>query len=242
MTAGKSGGYSDTQREAFGALVADGAYSVEFEHADPLKAFVANCIGHAAAHLPDKEYLDVLDCGCGTGTWLSFLYDRLATDAGRTVNLHGFDLTPEMADVAREKLSAICTSDRIKVGDILKAESYHFGDRDRFDLVFAYDVVQQLPRPRQFDACRIMLDHVAPGGVLVMFDHDRHSSYGRRMGFRKFVTQYLGVPLVPRYYCNAKYPPLAHFAADLAKGDSWQTEIIAAPDGRKRALLARRAG
>jgi hypothetical protein len=57
------------------------------------------------------------------------------------------------------------------------------------------------------------------------------------MGFRKLVTKYLGVALVPRYYCNARYPALSRIASTIAESGPYSTEIQIAPDGKKRALF-----
>jgi hypothetical protein len=100
-------------------------------------------------------------------------------------------------------------------------------------------VVQQLPRKLQLEAIKRMLARVAADGCAVVFDHDRWSPHGLRMGFRKLVTRYLHVELVPRYYCNARYPALARFASKLRASGRYNAEIKVAPDGRKRALIVR---
>ena len=87
-------------------------------------------------------------------------------------------------------------------------------------------------------ACDAMLKRLKSGGILVVFDHDRWSRHGLIMGAKKVVTKYTGIQLVPRYYCNASYPPLLRMCRQLlAKG--LDASIRLAPDGRKRALFVR---
>jgi hypothetical protein len=62
------------------------------------------------------------------------------------------------------------------------------------------------------------------------------------MARKKFLTRYLGFRLVPRYYCNAKYPPLAEFAQRLNAESGISCRLIAATDSPKMALVATRAG
>jgi hypothetical protein len=84
-----------------------------------------------------------------------------------------------------------------------------------------------------------MLAAVRAGGVLVVFDHDRQSPYGRRMGIKKWVTRHLFVPLVPRWYIHAAYPPLGRYAAQMARRGDLAVEVAARPDWPRRALIAR---
>jgi hypothetical protein len=89
----------------------------------------------------------------------------------------------------------------------------------------------------QWKAVETMLGRLAPGGRLLVFDHDCKSGYGRRMGFKKFVTRHLRIPLVPRFYCNAGYPPLGVFANRIADR-GLKTEIREAPINQKFVLIA----
>ena len=53
---------------------------------------------YIAAELKKEDYIDLLDCGCGTGPMISLLYEE---DPGR--HYTGIDLTPRMIEVARAK-------------------------------------------------------------------------------------------------------------------------------------------
>src|SRR3546814_19222585 len=82
-----------------------------------------------------------------------------------------------------------------------------------------------------------MVAALAPGGVAVIFDNEADSRFGRRMALRKLVTRYSGLPLVPRYYCNAAYPPLARIPKQHAESAMMVRGIVIWPDGVKRALV-----
>lgn len=234
--------YSQLQQTSFGALVKQGVYDVDFEHSEQAKAFFRDCMARAFAEADSQNGMAVLDAGCGPGAWLEFLYAMQAekSDSGDNgVEYFGFDLTLEMARLARQRLSARIPHDHLCEGDVLMDASYAFGQEDRrFQIIYAYDVIQQLPRKFQWQACTTLLGRLAPGGVAVIFDHDSDSPYGRKMAVKKFITRYLGIGLVPRYYCNARYPSLSRFAREIAASGNFSTKIWVAPDGRKRALIA----
>jgi SAM-dependent methyltransferase len=235
----KSGGdYQSLQKDAFGSLVRTGVYDSRFEHAPHVRAFFEDCMRSARSAAEAAAELRVLDCGCGPGAWLEAL-DQLGGD-GRRPQLYGFDLTPEMVETARARLSGKVPPSHLQQGDILAEASYVFSeDRRPFDILYAFDVVQQLPRKLQFAAVEAMLQRLSASGCAVIFDHDRWSPHGLRMGFRKLVTKYLGIELVPRYYCNARYPALSRFSSRLNASGRYSARIQAAPDGKKRALVVR---
>jgi ubiquinone/menaquinone biosynthesis C-methylase UbiE len=98
----------------------------------------------------------VLDVGCGTGALLDIV---LATRPG--VRALGIDLSPEMIEVARERLG-----DRadLRVAD---AEALPFPD-GRVDLVVCVDSFHHYPHPAA--ALAEMRRVTRPGGALVLGD------------------------------------------------------------------------
>lgn len=230
--------YAEVQRSTFDALVRDGTYGEGFAHADWARRFFAECMSEALDRLGGGT-LRVLECGCGPGAWLEVMAALLDGRApAARAELFGFDVTPAMIEVARRRLASRVPADRLQVGDVLDARSYQFGGPGRrFDLIFAYDVIQQLPRRRQVAACRTMAGQLRPGGVLLVFDHDRQTRFGRVMGFKKFVTRYTGIELVPPYFCNARYPALRRMGVRLARGGRCRVDLRIAPGGHKRALI-----
>lgn len=221
------------RRESFNSLVDEGVYSDDFDHPPALKDFVQRML---AAHAPRGHSdgpLRLIDCGCGTGLWLDFVSKQVAT-AGEGLLACGFDLSDGMVALAQRRLADA----HIQQGDLLDPAAYRFDVATAgFDLLFAFDVVQQLPPRHQLAACRLMAQQLAPGGVALIFDHDKASPYGRAMGRKKFITRYLGVPLLPRYYCDARYPPLARFAQQLSAEPGLRAELIPDSATPKMALV-----
>jgi len=235
-------GYEEVQSSAFSALVKDGTYSGSFDHPQPARLFFQSVMTGVLTELGRAlaSGLSVIDCGCGNGTWLDYLTGLEGAEHIRS--LRGFDLTPEMTEVAAFRLEGKAQSTTIKSGNILDPASYGFpGSCDRYDLVFTYDVVQQLPVKLQFQACETIIEHLAPGGIAVIFDNDSRSNFGRRKKKKKFLTRYFGFKLVPEYYCNAHYPPLEKFGARLEQKYGIRSNIEISPNGVKRALVLRRA-
>lgn len=229
-------GYEAVQQRNFGDLVLAGRLGTDFHHKPEAQVFVRNTL---AAILPSVASSSprILDCGCGTGAWLEFIRDELRDWADiPSPRYYGFDLTKEMIDVARQRLPDLAPH-HLRQGDILAVESYAFDLQElRFDVIFCYDVVQQLPPPLQFHACETIAAHLADGGVAVIFDQERHSLFGRIMDFAKFLRRYLGIPIPPSYYTVARYPPLKRFACRLREA-GYGTTVRVAPNGRKRAMV-----
>ena len=228
-------------RKSFDSLVESGIYDAAFDHAAAAKSFVGEVLKQVIPRLRRQDSLNVLDCGCGTGAWLAFLHGQL-TAAGLTrPRLCGFDLSERMVEVARTKLHGIAEPSDIGCGNVLDRQSYAF-DRLRggFDLIFIYDVVQQLPRGLQIDSCHVIADALAIGGAALIFDNDAESPFGRRMALRKFLTRYFGLRLVPDYYCNAVYPRLNRLRQRIAGEGQFGTDLIVRDDGIKRTLVMAR--
>jgi SAM-dependent methyltransferase len=228
------------QQRAFGSLVTKGVYDTAFQHGSAAQTFFRDCMRYALSSVSSADDVAILECGCGPGAWLAIVGELKTSGNASAIRCYGFDLTSEMVQVARERLSPRIPAEHLRQGDILNYESYVFGGSDqRYQIIYAYDVIQQLPRGLQFSACQVMLRHLAPGGLALIFDHDSESLFGREMELKKFVTRYLGISLVPDYYCNARYPALGRFTAQIKKLGGFASEIRVAPDGRKRALIVR---
>lgn len=229
---------AELQRTSFNTLVETQVYAGGFKHAPPAQSFVEQVFQDAVLpHLQRSSGLNVIDAGCGVGAWLKFLSEKLAREPYET-RICGFDIADKMVSLAQVELTGIASAEDITRGDLLDSKAYSRpGILSGYDLIFTYDTVQQLPPTRQFDACRLMVENLEQGGILVIFDHDSASAYGRKMACKKFLTRYFRLPLVPRYYCNAKYPPLAVFAKRLESTLGCTTHIHVAPDGQKRALV-----
>ena len=122
------------------------------------------------------------------------------------LRLRGIDVTPGMIDLASRRLADAGSERDARAGDILDRSTYGESG-EAFDLVFCFDVVQQLPRRIQFAALEALCSAIAPGGVATIFDHDRETRYGRTMGLKKWLTRHGPYPFVPRWYIHAAYPP-----------------------------------
>jgi SAM-dependent methyltransferase len=231
----------DRQRRSFDGLVETGIYDLAFDHPAVAKAFVSQVLSRVVPRLSRRGRLSILDCGCGTGAWLTYLHRQLVAAGLTSPRLCGFDLSERMVEVARTKLHGLAEASDIRCGNVLDRESYAFDGMDGgFDLVFTYDVVQQLPRAHQMESCRVVLDSVAGGGVALIFDNDAESPFGRRMALRKFLTRYCGLQLVPDYYCNASYPRLERLRQKLQREGGVSTEVVVRDDALKRGLIAMR--
>lgn len=230
--------YKVVQQRNFGDLVRTGRFSTDFNHKPAAQSFVSESIAEALP-VGTESGLRILDCGCGPGAWLDFIRGELNGKGDAPPRYYGFDVTEEMVDIARLRLPDLPPS-QLRQGDILIPESYSFSnEKPEFDVIFCYDVVQQLPRDLQLPACETMAAHLADGGVAMIFDRERNSLFGRAMGCAKFLRRYMKIPLVPGYYTAARYPPLNRFARELRKG-GYETTVKASSDRRRRVMTVRK--
>lgn len=226
----------EEQRASFGELVREGVYSEEFKHSANADAFFRQVVAGSLGHLKRSGRLEVLDVGCGTGYWLASANNILRDNGFEDLDLYGFDLTPEMVDVAEKYLSSRGLDVTLQTGNALDVDAYRFdGHEDKFDLVIVYDVIQQLPPGRQKESMSYAWDAVRDGGVLIVFDRERNSLSGLTMSCKKFITRHLGIPLVPKFYCNARYPSLKRMATGVGAGA--RMEALSASDWPKDAVV-----
>ena len=124
---------------------------------------------YISGELEKEDYVDLLDCGCGTGPMISLLYEK---DPSK--HYTGIDLTPKMIEAGRSKnLKGV----NWVVGD---CEKLPF-DGDSFDVVICSNSFHHYPNPQAFfDSVKrvlrpggrlILQDYTAPKGVLWLMNH-----------------------------------------------------------------------
>lgn len=113
----------------------------------------ARFFDHLLGPLLGERPGDVLEVGCGPGT---FLYWAVARGAA---SVRGVDVSDEQVAVARSlDLPA----------EVASFQSYLPGRRERFDLVVALDVIEHLTRDEAFELLDLTLAALRPGGRLVL--------------------------------------------------------------------------
>jgi demethylmenaquinone methyltransferase/2-methoxy-6-polyprenyl-1,4-benzoquinol methylase len=115
----------------------------------------------------------VLDIGCGTG-----MAAVLAARAGARVT--GFDISPAMLAVARDKVAEASLTDRIELIEMGIAGIDRFADAS-FDRVISTLVFSELSADEQGYALEHALRVLVPGGRLVIADEARPRTAGKRL-------------------------------------------------------------
>jgi 2-polyprenyl-3-methyl-5-hydroxy-6-metoxy-1,4-benzoquinol methylase len=113
----------------------------------------ARFFDHLLGPFLDDRPRDVLDVGCGSGTFLYWARSR------GFASVHGIDVSDEQVAVARSlDLPA-------EVGSF---QSYLPDRRDRFDLIVGLDVIEHLTRDEAFEFLDLSLAALRPGGKLLL--------------------------------------------------------------------------
>ncbi|HMU40194.1 MAG TPA: methyltransferase domain-containing protein [Pseudomonadota bacterium] len=132
-----------------------------------LEPFVHEAIGRA---IPTTGQVRVLEIGCGSGTYLRHMLKR-----NPNVRVHGIELQPEVAELARRNLLAWGVAERatIEVQDI---RARPVGEP--FDVVTMHNNIyyfEESARPALF---RQVAQHLRPGGTLLLSTACRGGSPG----------------------------------------------------------------
>ncbi|MGB7600201.1 MAG: class I SAM-dependent methyltransferase [Candidatus Sulfotelmatobacter sp.] len=118
---------------------------------------------------PYKESGSLLDLGCSSGSFLESL--QLGSTQGDRWKLHGIEMSPECAKVAKAKTGA-----QVFVGHILDAKF----PRESFDAITCFDVLEHLYEPRRVMA-RVG-EWLKPGGIFYVLVPNIDSAEARAFG------------------------------------------------------------
>ena len=115
----------------------------------------------ARSHICDALHRSgtLLDVGCASGYLMESVH-RWAASRDLDIEPHGLDLSPQLADLARQRLPR--WADRIHTGNAID-----WMPPQRYD--FVRTGLEYVPQRRRADLMRHLLDHVvAPGGRLIV--------------------------------------------------------------------------
>lgn len=112
---------------------------------------------YIAGELEKEDYMNLLDCGCGTGPMISLLFEK---DSSK--HYTGLDITPKMIEVAKAKnLKGV----NWVVGD---CENLPF-EENSFDVIICSNSFHHYPNPQDF--YRSVERVLKPGGRLILQDY-----------------------------------------------------------------------
>ena len=110
--------------------------------------------------VPRHGSMDLLEVGCGSGTYI-----RHACARNPHLRAVGLELTPEIADFARENLAAQGLAERTSIHD---TDVRDFHAEEGFDLVTMYNLIYYFPLDQRTDLIRHLHSLVRPGGRLAL--------------------------------------------------------------------------
>jgi SAM-dependent methyltransferase len=114
----------------------------------------------------------ILDLGCGQGLLFACLAAARGPSIGHAVNLHGIEMRPAAAGIARRALADVA---RIECSDVRSA---YF---PRASCVVIADVLFYMSRPEQDGVLRQAVDALTPGGVLLLREADAGGGWRFRL-------------------------------------------------------------
>ena len=145
--------------KAIESLIDKGIYNPNFKQPKWAKEFFAESI----KKIMTPTMKTILECGVGTGFWIKLLQ---ALYPGHV--FYGFDISDKMLQIAKVNLG-FSKNILLKKGDILQDESFHFNNISSFDMIFCYDVIQQISNKNYISVIRNMLRHINKNGVVIIF-------------------------------------------------------------------------
>jgi len=116
---------------------------------------------YAMSQLPERNYLSILDIGCGSGDFTLELSE----------NAHyvlGVDYSASMIEIANKSYGDVKNLD-FEVGDI----RYLTSIKKTFDLITVFHPIQWIPNSDQYKAFEQMDNHLNPKGICVVLVSDR---------------------------------------------------------------------
>lgn len=231
--------YREILKKSFKKEVARGTYNSSHFHSANSRCFFLSVLENVLAEKwHSRDVLRVLEAGMGDGAWLETIIK--ARTWART-KIYGFDLTPEMVDLAKKRFSDVKSSSNAEVGflrsgNATEIESYLPENENNngrvYNLVFCYDLLQQLPANLRIRALKKMFEVVKSGGCVIIFDKHKYSIPNLKMALRKLITRHTSFKLVPEFYLNASYPNMKKLA--FLGQRKWQCRPVLIPDDDKR--------
>ena len=234
MTTNSDSSYLDDQLRAFTRQVGKGTYSAARPCEGASRDFFLEVLATAVGQRWNAAVeLRMLECGVGDGVWLDAIREQRKQSFTWA---SGFDVTPEMVLAARQRFHSLTNSrfqiGFLRVGDITKLDAFSppketNGRGGRYDLVYCYDVVQQLPETLRLSAIENMLAVTRQDGIVVILDKHRFSAHGIRMAVRKWITANTRWKRVPDFYLLARYPSMTRLARQFRERWGCRTSLTA---------------
>lgn len=105
-------------------------------------------------HLPANKDAQILDIGCGKGSFVYYLHQQGYRRA------FGIDLSEEQVEYGRS----------LGISNILSADVHHFlsDKKDAYDCITAFDVLEHFTRQEVFDLLTAISQALKPGGCFIM--------------------------------------------------------------------------
>ncbi len=136
--------------------------------------------------LPDNEYKNILDVGCGIGQWSTKLSDKLNS------SVIGIDISPEMIELARKR-SKILENSSTKFF-LMNAKDLKFED-DFFDLVICVTVLMHTTDEKTWGkTIKEIVKVTKPGGFILIFEDAPTEHKGERgwdAGYVRLESEYI---------------------------------------------------
>ena len=130
-----------------------------------------------------QEGSKVLDLGCGTGDLLRVLSQKVGHD-GRCI---GIDISPDMLNIAKKKLSNY-TNVELQTGNVTKKLRF---DSDYFDVVTALNINQEIPLKQQKDMFKEASRILKKDGVFIGYSACLSGTTEAETGYTNVAKDYL---------------------------------------------------
>ncbi|MBI2541591.1 class I SAM-dependent methyltransferase [Candidatus Woesearchaeota archaeon] len=163
----------------------------EWKPSERFAGIFGKSVAEALKPLKAKNRINVLEVGCGHGTWLGYL-DRMGIS--KKISYVGIDFSRKRIEAAKKIFK------KNKNANFFAADYLEFQDSKKYDIVLFIEVFQYVDKKdfgKFLEKAKIML---GKNGCVVVIDKDKYSVHSLKISLGKFFKK------LPHYYRHVRYP------------------------------------
>ena len=157
--------------------------------------------------LKKKERINILEVGCGHGTWFGFINQLTFS---KKIEYIGIDFSRKRVETAKKFFK------KNRNARFLAADYLNYDDVRKYDLIFFIEVFQYLHKNDFSKFLKKAKNMLRKNGYAVIIDKEKYSTHSFKISLGKFLKK------LPYYYKHVHYPSFSHLTR-LGKTSSFNS-------------------